>query len=285
MADAKTRISGIGHRYAIVARLGADGVPEATAPGSAPTLGVFVERVKEFSPSDPTPRREVHLGDDLPYAQDSLPPAEVGSFTVSTSQVNLDLEALLTNQRVAQLGASAKIAALGVNTNRRGSEPLFFYMSGRQALDTGKASPTAGALRQWEFIIYPSVRFSPSSHGFGAGATDKTYQATPTPANKAPWGEAFTEAVWGFTSAEALRLVSNYPLFPNWWLGNGTLTTFQLSHAPAGSGTDTLKVWVNGSLVVPSSVNLSSPSFALSTAPSSGSYIFALIETDKLGGT
>lgn len=285
MSNAKTRISGIGHRYAIIGELGSDGLPKTGSSTAVPHTGTLIERVKNFSPSDPSPRRETHMGDDLPYAQDSLPPSEIGSFTISTSQVNLSLEALVSGQRVVELGAADKAMAIGVNTNKRGSEPRVFYLSYRQALDTGKGSSTSGSLRQWEVRIYPSVQITPSSHGFEAGATDKTYQATPTPTGKTIWGEEYSEATWGFTQGEAISIVTNYQPRVNWWRGNGTLNAFQLSHPPVNA--NALKVWVAGASVTPTSVNTSSanPAFTLATPPANDAFIFALIETNEPGNS
>lgn len=285
MSHAKSRISGIGHRYAIIGELGSDGLPKTGASTQAPHVGTLIERVKNFSPSDPAPRRETHMGDDLPYAQDSLPPGEIGSFTISTSQVNLTLEALVSGMKEVTIGATSGAKAVGVNTDKRGSEPRVFYLSYRQALDTGKGSSTSGSLRQWEIRIYPSVQITPSSHGFEAGTTDKTYQATPTPTTKTIWGEEYTEATWGFTQGEALMMVTNYQPRVNWWRGNGTFTSFQLSHRPVNA--NALKVWVGGVLTTPTNVNTSSanPSFTLATPPANNAFVFALIETDEPGNS
>lgn len=285
MPEAKSRISGIGHRYAIVGALDSEGLPAVGAASQTPTQGTLVERVKNFSPSDPSPRRETHQGDDLPYAQDSLPPGEIGSFTITTSQVNMTFETLVSGTKERTIGGGGALKAIGVNTDKRGSEPRIFYLSYRQALDTGKGSPTSGSLRQWEVRIYPSLQLTPSSHGFESGTVDKSYQATPTPTGKTIWGETYSETTWGYTQAEALNLVTNYQPRINWWLGNGTFTSFQLSHPPANS--DALHVWVDGVITTPSSVNTSSanPAFTLSAPPTNNARVFALIETNEPGNS
>lgn len=281
---AQQKISGVGVRYAIVGALGSDGLPAVGTPSAVPTVGTVIERIKAFSPTSSDAQKITHYGDDLAYAQDRLPPTEVGSFTVNVSQSNLTLEALIQGQKVVNYGAGQNIIPfIGGSTDKRGSEPRVFFATYRQALDTGKTSSTAGSLRQWQLVIYSAVQLGPSAQGFEQGATDKSYSATPTPTGQTIWGETYSEATWGFTQGEFITgILDGQPRF-NWWKGNGALTSFQLSHAPITSAH--LKVWVNGTLTTPATVNTTNPAFTLSSPPTSTGIVFAIIETNSPGNS
>jgi hypothetical protein len=245
-----------------------------------------MERIKTFSPADPEPRRITHVGDDEPFAQDSLPPTEIGSFAVNLGQDDIRLHSLLEGSKLRSFTQGANtVDVLAGNSSKRGSEPLVMFFTYRQALSTGKGDSTAGSLRQWECKLYPSVRLSPQSNEFGEGASDKVYQATPTKVNKSVWNEGLTEANWEAVSAEYFRFNFNAQPRLNWWLGTPTISSFQLSHAPRDA--DNLFVFVAGTLQTPSSVNTSTanPAFTLSSPPANGNFVFAVIGTDVPGNS
>jgi len=243
----------------------------------------LIAAIKTASTSDPEPQRITHYGSDRPFSQDSLPPTTVGNFTITTADSNLALDSMAEGNLVRSINQDVWRAG---NSDQRGNEPIIAAMFYRQALDTLPGSGTFGKLRQWNVRIYPAARISPSTQSYEAGATDKTYAGTPTPTGLTLWGETYTEATWGNTYAEYTEGVTNYEPRINWWLGSGTLTAFQLSHPPAS--TDALSVWIDGTLTVPSAVNISvtNPSFTLTSAAGTGAKkIIALIETLNPGNS
>ena len=278
----KSKVAGVGTRYGVVLALNSDGLPLPQDASAVPVQGTLLQSIKGMGVSDPEPRRFTHFGDDDGFAQDSLPPQEAGSFNFTTAVTNLDLNAMLEGGIVRTI-SSNKMA--GGNTNNRGSEPLMMLMIYRQALDTDKASAAFGKLRQWETRIYPSSRVSKQTDAFEAGNTDKSYSATPTKVKYAPWNEQFTEAIWGFTAAEYIEIVTDYHPRLNTYRGDGTITAFELSHPPFDS--NQLSVWVDGTLTSPSAVDVSStnPAFTLGSAAALDKLVFALIETDEPGDT
>lgn len=278
---AKEIVKGLGTRFAEVFLLDADGLPSCQVSSAVPVTGTLIEGVKTFTPTAPAPRRITHVGQDRPQMQDTLPALEVGAMTITTSSTNLKLDAMLEGNKVRTINTVVKARA--VNTDKRGEEPQVFYTTYRQALDADPDSATYGKLRQWHQAAFPSLRISPSSQAHGQAETDKTYEGTPTPVSVTPWNEAFNDTNWGNCQAEYIELVSDYQPRWNVWLGNGTLTAFQLSHPPADSAH--LHVWVDGTLTAPSAVNVSTanPAFTLGAAAANAKKVIALIETTEGG--
>ena len=273
--------SGVGTRNGFLFTLDADGLPSAGATTAVPVEGTILFGIKTASTSDPEPQRIQHYGNDRAYAQDSLPPTEVGTVAVTLAAGNLIVDALAEGNLVRTIGNTVWRAG---NSDQRGNEPILGALFYRQALDTEPGSPTFGKLRQWNIRIYPAARWSPATNSFEAQATDKTINGTPTPTGQTIWGENYQEATWGNSYAEYTEGVGNFEPRLNSWRGNGTLVAFQLSHPPAA--TDELLVWVDGTLTAPSAVNTSTtnPAFTLSSpAGTNDKKIIGLIFTREPG--
>jgi hypothetical protein len=270
--------AGVGTRYGAYYPLDSDGLPSVAVTTAVPQQGTLISGIMTATINDPAPQRFTHYGQDHPYAQDQLPPTEGGTMTVTSGDGNMVVDAMAEGIKTRQIGNSVW---KGVNTDKRGSEPLLGSMFYRQALDTTPGSATFGQLRQWNITISPSARWAPASAGMAAGKTAKTLNGTPTPTGKTIWGESYNETSWGHSTAEYTEGNGNYQPRLNWWLGNGTLAAFQLSHPPAAS--DELLVWNAGTLLSPSAVNTSStnPAFTLASPPVGK--VIGLIFTDKPG--
>lgn len=263
MPGATEVTAGVGTRYGVLIPLDIDGLPSINVTTAVPQQGTLISGIMTATTNDPTPQRITHYGQDNPYAQDSLPPTEVGTVTVTSGNGNMIVDAMAEGNKVRDIGNSSWRAG---NTDKRGNEPLLGSMFYRQALDTEPGSPTFGTLRQWNIRAYPASRWSPATSPYEAGKTAKTLNGTPTPTGRTLWGENYNESSWGNSRAEYADGNSNYQPRLNWHLGNGTLTAFQLSHPPVSA--DELLVWVDGTLTVPAAVNLSTtnPSFTLTSA-------------------
>ncbi len=271
-------VSGVGIRHGWAIPLASDGLP--AGPVSATMIpGTLLQGIKTLTINDPDAQKITHYGDDFPFAKDQLPPTETGDFSMTLAKSNLIVSALLSGTKVVTIGENVMMAA---NTNKEGSEPrmgAFFY---RQALDTKNNNANFGKLRQWNWRMYQSVQFEDKDESYAQTNTDKTINATPTPTATTLWGQPFTDTVWGCTLAQSIPGNSNYQPVPNFARGNGTITAFQLTHAPVSSAE--LDVWVNGTLVTPSAVNTSTtnPAFTLSVAPGVDQLVFALSKTNQV---
>ena len=274
----KQIVSGVGARWGYVIPLdSSDGLPSINTSTAVPAQGTIVQGIKSASFNDPEPQRITHYGNDRPFAQDSLPATDVGSFAIVTAKSNMVLDAMVEGNKIRTVD---DIYFRATNTDKKGSEPQVGFMVYRQALDTTKGSATFGKLRQWHLKIYGSVRITPAQEAFEQGATDKTYNCTPTPVSTTIWNEPYNETNWGNTEGEALDGMTDYQPVLNWWLGNGTLTSFQLSHAPFSS--THIHVWQDGTLVTPSAVATgANPAFTLGAAATNAKKLIALIETNS----
>lgn len=280
--QSKEVVSGVGVRYAVVLPLNSEGLPMPDAASAALSQGTLVQGIKTMSVTDPEIQRIQHYGDDETFAQDTLPAADVGSFAITTAKSNMILDAMVEGNKVRTVNGLNMRAG---NTDKKGSSPQLMFAAYRQALDTKKGSSSFGKLRQWNLKIYPSARISTQSQGFEQGATDKTYDATPTKVSSTPWNEVFNEANWGNSNGEFIEITTDYQPRFNYGRGNGTIVAFQLSHPPFSSSHIT--VWVDGTQTAPSAVDTSAtnPAFTLGAAPGVGKQVFVLIETNAPGNS
>jgi len=279
MANAKEIISGVGVRFGQVFLLDSNGLPYQATADTVMETGVEIEAIKTLPATLPAPQRITHYGDDEPYAQDSLSPTEIETFNITTSKVNLTLDAYLEGGLVKNIGTTEFRVG---DSDNVGNEPLVCSMFYRQALDTVNGSSTFGKLRQWHGRIYPSARITMQTPSMEQLATDTTYSATPTKVTTTPWGEAFDGATsWGANKGAHIEFVMNNQPQMAVGLGNGTLTSWQLPTVPASSSD--LLVWVGGSLTVPGSITYTpaTPAFTVTPAVGVGTQVFAIVGSVK----
>lgn len=277
---AKDITSGVGVRYAEAFILNATtGLPDIGFNSGTLVGGTLIQGIKTFNYNNPAPQRFQHYGDDRPFAQDSLPPTEVGNFTITTAKTNLALDAFTEGTKEVTLDTVVK-ARLG-NSDQRGSEPQELVNVFRQALDTQNGSATFGKLRQWHAAMIPSTRIINALQSMDQGPTVKTYEGIPTPVSYTPWNAAFDAATWGGVRGEYIEFTFDYKPVIACGLGNGVLTTFALPKPPID--TAHTHVWADGTLAVVSSVNTSTtaPTMTLNAAPGSGKLVFAIIEHNQ----
>lgn len=273
-----TKFSGSGTRYGVVFALDATtGLPMPAAAASTPYAGVEIEGIKGLDVTDPQVITVTFKGEDRPYAQDSLPPDELESFSFMSSKVNFDLdEALDGGDTRSYTNVNFRVE----NGDRRGNEPqvaAFFY---RQAIDTDKNSSTFGRLRQYQGRVYSSARITKKTGGFSDRDVDTTYEGKPSNTGYTMWNEDIKQSTWGAT--EGSHLDGVFAQHPRWnfYRGNGTITAFSTTHAPKDSSH--LLVWSDGTLVSPSAVATGAhPAFTLSAAPGGDKLVAALIQTTQ----
>lgn len=277
---AKDIVSGVGARYAEAFILDATtGLPAVAFNSGTLVGGTLVEGIKTFTYTSPEPQQFTHYGDDRPFAKDSLPPTEVGSFVITTAKSNLAFDAFTEGTKEVTLDTVVKARAGA--TDNRGSEPRLLVNVFRQALDTQKGSSTFGKLRQWHSALIPSTRVVNQMQSMEQGITTKTYNGIPTPVTYTPWNQAFDSTTWGATQGEYIELIHDYKPVWAFGQGNGTLTVFALPKPPIDVAHT--HAWVNGTLATVSSVNTSAtaPTMTLSVAPTGSAFIAACIEHNQ----
>lgn len=257
-------VAGVGARHAEAFILNSTtGLPDCAFNSGTLIAGTLIDGLKTFNYNNPAPQKFTHYGDDNPFAQDVLPPTTIGDFTIVTGKTNLDLDAFTEGTKVVTLDSVVKARA--GNTNKRGSEPQLFVSVFRQALDVKRNSGTFGKLRQWDQAIIPSTRIINELAGNDQGISPNNYVGIPTPVTSTPWNQAFTEATWGATQGEYIKLETDYKPQWNVGLGNGTLTKFAVTRTPIDVAHT--HAWVNGTLATVSSIDTTTPAITLSSAP------------------
>jgi hypothetical protein len=279
MAASREIVSGVGNRFGQVFILDENGLPFQDVANATMYTGMQIEGIKTLANNQPDPQKITHYGDDVPYAQDSLAPTEIESFTITTSKTNLALDAYLVGGLVKNIGNAQFVVG---DSDNLGSEPLTCSMFYRQALDTVDGSPTFGKLRQWNGRIYPSGRITPKPTSYEQGATDNTYSAVPTSVTTTPWGEEFDGTTsWGANAGAHIDFTMNYQPRMAVGKGNGTITSWNLPSVPV-SASEVL-LWIGGSLTVPGSITFtpSAPAVVISPAVGAGTQILAIVGSLK----
>lgn len=277
---AKQIASGVGARYAEAFLLNSStGLPNAPA-NTRQMIGGTLMHIKSFEYNTPDDQEITHYDDDRPYAKDSLPPTEVGSFTIVGSRNDMVVDTLTEGTNIVSID-NVK-ARLG-NSDNRGSEPSLFISTFRQALDTVPTSPTFGKLRQYNMAVVPSTRLINKTMAFAQTTVDKQYQGIPTPVTETPWKETFTEDVWGGLSGEYIEFITDFK--PVWNFVNTTAGTlsYQLTKPPVSEAH--LHIWLDGTLqsqLSAGSVNtsVSNPAFTLTGDPGA-KFMAVLIEHNQ----
>lgn len=280
MAESTTITSASGLRAARVYELDASGYPSNDENGPDGYNGVDVTGVQAITLSQPGERRIQHRGNDTVFAQDKLPPTELGSGQVQTGKSNQTLDALLKGQKVVTVGEAQLDAS---ETDRDGYEPNVMLVFWRQALDVDPTSTTSAGLRRWQTHVLPKTTMVPKASGAGQDDADvNTYDLTPTKVNATPLGVALSLATHGYTQGAKFRITGEYPMVFERFTGNGTLTEFNLSWTPI-SVAKTVAV-VNGTEATVSAVNTEDPGFTLSDPAAYLSTVIVGYETtDTLG--
>lgn len=279
MTASTTITAASGLRAARVYELDSSGYPSGDQSGEDGYNGVDVTGVQSVSITPPSSRRINHRGNDSVFAQDKLPPTELGSGQVTTGKSNQTLDALLKGQVVETVG-EAKMDAM--ETDRDGYEPSIMLVYWRQALDVDPDSTTTAGLRRWQTHVLPKTTMAPMVGGAGQDDADvNTYDLTPTKVNASPLGKALTLAINGVTKGARFRYTSEYPVVFERFDGNSTIDTFNLQWTPISVAKTT--VLVDGVAATVSSVDTVNKTFTVDSAPDyQGAVLVGYETTDTL---
>ncbi len=237
--------SGVGFRHAVLFALNSAGTPAATAPATTAYAGVHLSGAKVLTINDPEPRRISHVGDDSLITIDMLPPVEGISGELRTGKLDDAVDALLTGQIAFTVG-EAKL--FGVGTDKRGYEAQVGMLAYRQAQDTSPTSATFGQ-RVWDFRIMPKVVLFTRESGYADTPEEHVYTVVPMKCGAHLWGTAFAVGTEGFTQGQILRGVTNGKPKIVSWLADGTEDEFLFPVTEPATGTGTIVVWKNGTIV------------------------------------
>lgn len=263
----------VGFRHCRIYKLNDDGYMYANSP-TTPYEGSELTGPKTLEVTKPEPRRISHTGADRVLATDVLPPTESVSAVITASGADFTIEALLSGTNVITQG---EIKLLGQATDNQGNEPQFAILGFRQSLDG-----VTGA-RRWDLIWLPMCRIIPSGHAMNENPDEKTYNVYPNVVSKYPYGSAFAVGTEGFTEAQYIDGVAEYPPHAITFSGNGTATAFTLPAAKQAVSTDKMTVFhlvaSTGVITdVSGTVTLAVDDVTFGTAPASGDTVFVVYE-------
>lgn len=267
-------VSGAGLRRIHTFALDAAGYPSGDQSGADGYDGIRVEGAQGVAITTPDSQPIVHVGDDVAFAQDFLPPNTIVTANITTGKSNFTLDAIVTDTLVHVVGEGNLI---GRQTNVAGNEIDLATIYYRQALDTDEDSASYG-LRRWKVGMFPKNRMVPKGSSADQGAADQnSYNVFPTPSLKYPWGLAFSEANNRFTQSAWIEGSYEYPPMLERWTGNNTLSTFNLTWTPV-TVAKTI-VYVNGAAVTVDSVDTGNKTVTLNAAPGNAAVVTAWYET------
>jgi hypothetical protein len=210
----------VGARYCAVFALNADGVIAASS--TTPYEGVQVAGVKAFAPNWVSPRIIDHAGDDILLNRDILPPITGAAMTITTSEDDLNVTALLNSTKVATVGEAKRV---GIMTSKQGFESQVGVFVWQQAVDAS-ATGVAGA-RRWRGVIMPKAFAVPKPQGMAETTQDTTFDLTPQVVRAGIDGLAYTDATDGFVSTQAEDWMFTYhPRIVAWKSASGTPAKF-----------------------------------------------------------
>lgn len=263
--------SGVGFRHVQILALAADGYPNAT--DTSEYAGARISGARTLTINDPEPQQISHLGDDVVFALDVLPPTEALTGELVTGKVNDVVAQIIGDDLPVSIG-QAQI--LGIGTDNRGDENQVALLAYRQTLDTDPDSTTFGS-RRWEFRLFPKVFVIERESGFQNAPEEKMYTIRPQVVTQHLWGVAFAVGTEGFLQAQGFRGISEYKPRIVSFLGDNSETDFVFDTNYPAQSTDKIAVWVAGSLVT-SNITKATTGVQWTTAPTTDAEIVIFYE-------
>ena len=270
------KMHSVGLRHTRIYELLASGYPgNATTSGSTAYQGIQLTSSESCMITYPEPRIIEYPGDDRLQQRDILAPLTGAKMVATVNQSNYPLYAIMTNTNVLNRGYHSFI---GVDTNKLGYNPQVGLMGFQVSKDHDSG------LQQWRAFIASRAIAYPMLGQYEGNIAKMTIPLTPMISNVALWGETYTNAVHGFTSAEMLEGNFNTePWLISWVTSSGSTTSFVFdTNYPAASGSQ-IDVYVNGTYMSGSSIaSASTTGFTLAVGVPANTNVVALYE---LGAT
>jgi len=274
MANGPEITAACGLRRIQIFLVNSDGYPDGDQSGADGYDGTEVEACRSLNLSIPGVRRIAHVGSDRLKAQDFLPPTDGAGAEITTAYTNLTLDNVLTGINSVQVGETTMT---GLLTDAQGNEKDICLIGYRQALKAGRGNTQT---RVWQMHVFPIGRMVPKAgNPTEGGADENSYDFAASVAQAPPWGHAFAEGAGqeGYLEAQYLRFSSEYPAMVDAWVGDGTLTEFNLAWTPIS--VDKTAVFSNGVEATVSSVNTTTKTVTVSSPPAYLERVVAWYET------
>lgn len=224
----------------------------------APYYGLVLYGPKGLNLNITEPRKITHVGQDRPLQIDWLPALEAMDAELTVSATELNVEAAVNGTKTETVG-TAKLAP--VLSSQQGFEPQVACWFARQ-------TENISGLRRWESYVFSAAKviYMPSSFTDATG--DIRYKIAPAISTRKIYGEAWSSASNGATTAQMGQFASNnYPYLVGWQSGlSDVLYSFD-TDKPALTTGSVLGVWVNDVLTPSSDYTVAVTGITFATAP------------------
>jgi hypothetical protein len=237
------------------------------AANMTPYYGLVVFGPKALTVNVTEPRKITHVGQDRPLQIDWLPALEAMDAELTVSATELNIESAVMGVKTETLG-TAKLVPL--QSSQMGFEPVLGAWFARQ-------TENISGLRRWESYVFSASKiiFLPSA--MTDGAADLRYKIAPSIASKKLWGDSWSMATNGATTAQVGQFATTgYPYLVAWKSGSSDVTFPFDTDKPADNATAaSLGVWVNDTLAASSDYNKATTGITFHVAPG--------LDTDNVG--
>lgn len=244
--------TGVGLRAVRVFVRDTDGTPASQgSPGAGVAYaGEPISGAMSLTLNVPDPQRITATGDDKPYFTFQLPPTENPSGELRVTKTNVDAVAILTSTLEWGCDSARRV---GFATDKVGEEEAIMLWGSREAIDSEESSATFGQ-RVWQtyFVLNAKVSIRPAPMEY-ASVGEFVYSLAANPSTLDEFGDAFSDAVHGFTRASFVMIVTLYKYWIDVFDGSGAgvgsdeYTLTWASDLPTSDGV--INVYVDGNPV------------------------------------
>lgn len=205
---------GFGTRRGFIYELDQYGHP--AAPDTGPYVGTKIYGIRGFNLTDPPPRIISHFDGDKVGQQQTFPPTDASSGTITIDGSDLDLNAIVgsVNKRTI-----AGVEILPSMTDRRGNEPIVGILVYQAAKDS------AGNVG-WHTRIVPRTTAVKQDGSFADSNYETIYNLAPSASDSHLWGEVMTDEIDGTEHAGWLEGFSPDPVMVTSFKADGIEDTF-----------------------------------------------------------
>jgi hypothetical protein len=205
---------GFGTRRGYLFELDAYGHP--AAPDTGPYTGTKIYGIRGFNLTDPPARIISHFDGDKVAQQQTFPPTDASSGSITIDGADLDLHAIVGNTVKRTL---AGIEFLPGMTDQRGNEPNVGILVYQAAKDSA-------ANVGWHTRIVPRTTAIRQDGSFGENNYETIYNLAPSASDSHLWGEVMTSEIDGTEHAGWLEGFAPEPVMVTAFKADGIEDTF-----------------------------------------------------------
>lgn len=226
----------IGLRYTAFFALNAHYTPLGTSP-TVGYEGLHQNAARSLTINNPQARIISQTGDDTVEALQALPPLTAMDADLHVGQSNLDIIALLSGVKVADLGTKSRW--LPMQTDRRGYEPYIGLLA------YSKSNEWPSGDQTWDWYYFPYAQAIWLASGNAETPQDEIFKVVPNYTTLTPWGTALLAATNGALTQQCMKGKSTGIPHIISWLADGTATVFSFDAAHPAYDAGTVFCTVN----------------------------------------